>query len=90
MRQQRRLGGHAEPPDFFGREPGQFRELGRGRIIIDVGVGEEQRAAGQDQHRHRVHPADVGPGRDDRQDVSEMLPPVSITADQSAIHLALP
>ena len=54
MRQQGCLGRDAEAADFF---RGQNRHLGhllRARFIVDIGVADEHRAFGQQEHVHRV------------------------------------
>ena len=53
MRQKRDLWGDPEALDLVGRHHRDLRNLLRGRVRIDVGIADKQRAVGQDQHVHR-------------------------------------
>ena len=52
MRQQCNLGHHAEPAHFLGGHRRDLDQLLRGRIVVHVGVGDEQRTLGQHQGIH--------------------------------------
>jgi hypothetical protein len=88
VRQQGRLGRQAEAAHGLGRQQGHLGHLLGGRVDIDVGVAEEQRAVVEDQGRQGVDPADILALGDDRQDIGHVLPPVAGPAHQGGVDMA--
>ncbi len=72
MRQQRRLGRDAEAAYFLRREHRHLGHLLRRGIEIDVGVADEHRALGQQEHVHRVVVLHPRPQADHLVDIVQM------------------
>ena len=80
MRQQRYLRWH-EAGDFLGGEQGDFGDLLGAGIGVEVGIAEEQRSVGSDQHVHRRRGFHA---RAQADDVEYILDVVGVAADQAA------
>ena len=83
MRQQRDPRRHAEAAHLLGGEQRDLGDLGRIRILIDVGVAEEQLPLRQDQHLHGGEHARPRAQPDDAADVLQMA---MVVADRAAEH----
>jgi hypothetical protein len=88
VRQQGRLGRQAEATHGLGGQQGHLGHLLGGRVDIDVGVAEEQRAVVDDQRRQGVDPADILALGNDRQHIGHVLPPVAGPAHQGGVDMA--
>jgi hypothetical protein len=77
------LGTRPKRRNFVGSQQRHLGELLGRRVVIDVGVADEQRAARQDQHVHGVEILDAGLESDHRLDVAQVQ---RVLAEGAAQH----
>ena len=88
MRQQRHARLNTKTTDAFRRHQGDFRQLLRRRIVIDVGVGDKGVTAWQQQRVHGPRGADAVPVAEQRLNHPIMLMVVADGAADHGIRLA--